>query len=57
VKTESLLHCGGLLLAFIVDFRCFLCNRVDICPAVSYTVCATSHIKAVVVNLASPDVS
>ena len=56
MKTESLLHCGGLLLAFIVDFRCFLCKKVD-CPAVSYAVCATSHIKAVVVNLASPDVS
>jgi len=43
--------------AFIVDFRGCLCDRVDFCPAVLYTVCAASHLKDVVVNLASPDVS
>ena len=42
--------------AFIVDFRCSLCEEVDFCPAVFYTVCAASHLKGVV-NLASPDVS
>jgi len=29
---------------------------VDFCSAVFYTVCAASHLKGVVVNLASPDV-
>jgi len=43
--------------AFIIDFRCCLCDRVDFCPAVFYTVCAASHLKGEVVNLASPDVS
>ena len=40
--------------AFVVDFRCCLCDRVDFCPAVFYTVCAArlSHLKGVVVNLA-----
>ena len=30
---------------------------VDFCPAVFYAVCAASHLKGVVVNLASPGVS
>ena len=34
-----------------------LCDRVDFCPAVFYTVYAASHLKDVVVNLASLDVS
>jgi len=42
--------------AFIVDFRCCLCDRIDFCLAVFYTVCAASHLKGVVVNLASSDV-
>jgi len=26
----------------IVDFRCSLCDRVDFCPSVFYTVCAAT---------------
>jgi len=43
--------------ALVVDFRCCLCDRVDFCPAVFYTVSAASQLKGVVINLASPDVS
>jgi len=35
----------------VVDFRCCLCDRVDFCPAVFYTVCGGSHPTGVVVNL------
>jgi len=48
-------ECLQRLPAFIVDFRCCLCSRVDFCPAVFYTVYV--HLKGVVVNLASPEVS
>ena len=43
--------------AFIVDFRCCVCDKVDFCPSVFYLVCADNHLKGVVVNLTSPDVS
>jgi len=43
-----------LIKPFIVDFHCCLCDRVDFCPAMFYTVCAA---KGMVFNLASPDVS
>jgi len=40
--------------AFIVDFRCCLCDRVDFRPVVFHTVYAVSHLKGLV---ASSDVS
>ena len=39
------------------SFLCCLCDRLDFCPAVFYTVCAACHLKVVVVNLTSSDVS
>ena len=56
---HSYLFSKGLqrLPTFIVDFRSCLCDRIDFWPAVFYTVCAASHLKGVMVKLASLDMS